>query len=351
MKKLGIHGSYYCRNFGDTLILYIIKNWVREHSPEMDITLPFVNSEKEAIEILNTENKNRKIQDLDGLVFGPGGYFGEQPGSFVRRLWWSIRNYRRHISWNDKLYKHKVPYMIIGVGVGPISFSFLKRKIIKLFDKADFVSVRDKYSRQYLIDWGIATEKIHLAPDVALTLQPKGSNVERDKPKVALHYPNDNLVKSGKLDEFVGFIKNINEKYEIFLLEDGEGQYSSNKANSLKDILSSQGVALPIISYKDPAEMISNLQVIDKIITSKLHVGIVGYALGKRTLSIPQHSKTVRFYEQIKRQDFCIQLKDINTKLLCDKFEQLDSVVTSDNILFDDAMKNKKVLFKFLDFI
>ncbi|TYB79041.1 polysaccharide pyruvyl transferase family protein [Bizionia myxarmorum] len=346
MKKIGIHGSYYVRNFGDTLILYIIKNWVKEYSQDIDISLPFVTSEKEAFEILNCENKIKEIRELDGLIFGPGGYFGEQPGSFVRRLLWSIRNYRRHISWNKELFKYKVPYMIVGVGVGPISFNFLKRKIIKLFEKAEFISVRDKYSKQYLVDWGVSAQKISIAPDVALTLSKANIKSENKTPKVALHYPNNKLIKSGKFNEFIQFIEKITVKYDVYLLEDAEGQFSNDREDNLKNILSKHGIELPIIRYKNPSKLITELQGMDKIITSKLHVGIVGYALGKPTLSIPLHTKTIRFYEQIKREEFCIPLSEINTKLLCDKFDELDE---TDNVLHEEAMNNKNIVYKFLD--
>jgi polysaccharide pyruvyl transferase WcaK-like protein len=348
MKKIGLHGSYYCRNFGDTLITYIIKDWITEHSPEVSINLPFVNSEKEAFEILKCANNLTPISDLDGLVFGPGGYFGEQPGSFIKRFLWSIRNYKRHIVWNNQLYKNDIAYMIIGVGVGPLSFNFLKKRVIKLFKGAKFISVRDKYSKQYLMDWGVSGDKINISPDVALTLPKNDGNLDNEKPKVALHFPHINLDQPDKLNHFVQFIKKIHNKNEIYLLEDGEGQYETN---SIKNVLKKEGIDLAVIKYVNPEELINELRSVDKIITSKLHVGIVGYALGKRTLSIPSHTKTIRFYEQIKRKEFCIHLNDVSTELLCTQFEKLDTIQGYDNILYDEAFENKKVLFKFLDSI
>ena len=77
MKKIGLHGSYYCRNFGDTLILSIVNNWIKEYSQKTIVDLPFVTSEKEALEILNSKLQKTNFHELDGLIFGPGGYFGE----------------------------------------------------------------------------------------------------------------------------------------------------------------------------------------------------------------------------------------------------------------------------------
>lgn len=352
MKKIGLHGSYFVRNFGDTLILQIVKQWIKSYSSEIDITLPFVATEMEALEILgNDERKDTKIEELDGLIFGPGGYFGERPGNFINKLRWSIRNYKRHIIWNDKLYKHDIPYIIIGVGVGPISFKFLRRRVVKLFNKSKFISVRDEKSKQYLIDWGMESGKINVLPDVALTLQQIKTVNKKEKPKVAIHYTNSNLLASGKLNDFVEFIKYINDKNEICFLEDSKGQFTGTANRGFINALKENGIEIPVIEYRGPSELITSLQDIDKVITSKLHVGIVSYALGKKILSIPLHTKTIRFYNQIKLDEFCVPLNEINTEVLCDKFEKLDFIENSENILYSEAVKNKNILYEFLNTI
>jgi polysaccharide pyruvyl transferase WcaK-like protein len=349
MKKIGIHGSYYGRNFGDTLILHIIRNWIHEYNSSIEVSLPYINSDKEAIEILETQNIKRKINELDGLIFGPGGYFGERPGDFIQKLKWSLRNYRRHIFWNRLLYKNEVPYIIIGVGVGPISFNFLKKRIIKLFNNAQYVSVRDIYSKQYLIEWGLDEAKIHIAPDVALTLKSLNKESSRIKKRVAIHYPANNLIKEGKIMDFVEFIKTISINHDVCFLEDEENQYSENNSNSIYNFLLQEGLSLPIIKYVNPSELIKNINTMDKLITSKLHVGIVSYALGKNVLSIPNHTKIIRFYEQINSQAFCIPLSKLNSELLLNKFEKLNEIDNSKNILYEEALKNRKMVFEFLE--
>ena len=64
--KIGVHGSYFGRNFGDTLILRIVVNWVREYNPQAIIFLPFVTSDEEAIEILGHKNQEYRLSDMDG---------------------------------------------------------------------------------------------------------------------------------------------------------------------------------------------------------------------------------------------------------------------------------------------
>jgi polysaccharide pyruvyl transferase WcaK-like protein len=347
--KIGVHGSYYGRNFGDTLILAIIVNWVREYNPQAQIFLPFVTSEQEAIEILGHKNPEFELADLDGLIFGPGGYFGEPSGGFIKKIRWSLRNYERHIKWNKIFYKNKLPYIIVGVGVGPLSFRFIRRGVVKLFGNANAIAVRDKYSRQYLIDWGIQQERINQTSDVALSLVPN-PDIKTVKNKVALHFPAPLIEGEHQVKSFIDFIKAISEKCDVHFFEDINGQFSRSKnPRNLKNLLDPQGLKLPVVEYKDPNSLIKDLQSFDKIITSKLHVGIVGYSLGKRVLSIPAHPKTMRFYEQIDRSEFCIPFQNVTIDLLVEQFEKLDAVSNFENIQFEKSNLNKKIVMSFLE--
>lgn len=347
--NIGLHGSYYGRNFGDTLILNIIKNWIEEASPNSEIILPFVTSEQEAIEILGKPSSQKKIKELDGLIFGPGGYFGEPPGSFLNRFRWALRNYKRHLVWNNILYKNNIPYIIVGVGVGPLSFFFSRSKVVKLFNNAKRVSVRDKYSKEYLVKWGVKSEKIIVTGDVALTLKPDiNLDLDKVKSRVAIHFPGMNLENEGKLQDFIKFITFLQRENDVFLLEDQAGQFGYNKKHSLKKVFEDHGLKIDVIQYINPNTLINNLQKIDLIITSKLHVGIVGYALGKKILSIPKHSKTVRFFEQIEQEKFCIPFQTINFSLLMEKYEELKYIDNSYNNQYNIAIKNKEIVFEFI---
>lgn len=350
-KIIGLHGSYFGRNFGDTLILWIIKEWIKENNADNLVNLPFVSSDKEAVEILGGENYKTEFKDLSGLVFGPGGYFGEQPGNYLRRLRWSIRNYKRHLTWNSELQKNGIPYITIGVGVGPLSFSFIRRKVVKLFKGAEYISVRDKYSKQYLVQWGIDADRINVYPDVALTLKPKNTNMHTgQKESIAIHMPSIKILLDEKhISYFLDFLEKLKADYNLLLLEDSENQFKNNSTENITYLLKERNISLDILEYKNPDNLMENIENVDYVITSKLHVGIVSYALGKKTLSIPLHTKTVRFYEQINRLDFCLADKNFNTEVLLDKFNALVSLDNKENIQYSNAIKNKEFLFAFID--
>ncbi|MBW7941584.1 MAG: polysaccharide pyruvyl transferase family protein [Candidatus Kuenenia stuttgartiensis] len=351
MKRIGLHGSYVNRNFGDTLILKIINDWIKEYSNDINVVLPFVTSDQESVEIIGKISDKVDINELDGLIFGPGGYFGEPNKSLAQRFRWSIRNYVRHIIWNRKLFKNSVPYAIIGVGVGPVSFAFLRKRIAKLFKNAMVITVRDIHSRNYLIQWGVREDKINVASDVALTLRPGHVDQLTTKPKVAIHIHGVDIEATGKLKDFLHFINIIGKQHELFIIEDEVNQFDNDRLNNIRNVLKRNEVNLPVIKYRNPEALIEELQKTDIIITSKLHVGIVGYALGKKVLSLPVHSKTLRFYEQIKRSEFCIPIANVNSDRLLEAFNMLGNIDNSRNILFDDASMHKDFVFRFLELV
>jgi polysaccharide pyruvyl transferase WcaK-like protein len=355
MKKIGLHGSYYGRNFGDTLILNIVNNWIKEFDPDIKVILPRIIDNQEAKEIIGERIfETSELKELDGLVFGPGGYFGEQStASYFKQLLWSWRNYQRHLSWVKPLYKRKIPYMIVGVGVGPISNLFLRRAIIRLFKNAKVIAVRDKVSYEYLKKWGVDLSKLYLFSDVALSLNAKEfkseSNTIANRKKIAIHFPGKELLEVGKMVHFVQFLVKVSQDHDLYYLEDNVGQFSNNLHKShLVNDLADLGVNPTVFGYKSPFQVIEDISKVDVLITSKLHVGIVGYAMNKPVISIPRHEKTFRFYEQVNRSEYCIKPSEITKEELLKIFNKCLQNPFVENIMSNEAMKNKQLLHDFL---
>lgn len=350
-KVIAIHGSYFGRNFGDTLIVSIVKNWVKEASPDALINLPFVNSTQEAQEICGDDKfiVDPALNNCRALVFGPGGYFGEPNGSFIRKQYWYLRNYRRHLGWNGLLQKQSIPYAIVGVGVGPVSNILMRRRIIQLFKGASYVAVRDEMSRDFLVSWGVPADKVSVTRDVALTTKRTKPRREKcEKLKVGIHFSGSELTTVGKMDEFMSFVYSLCRDYDVCLVEDEPGQATTLVKGSIFARLSADGLTLPVIKYKNPDTLLGDLQDLDAIITSKLHVGILGYSFGIPVLAIPKHQKTQRFYSQIKRSEFCLSYDQVNSKSLRSVFELCISSPIVANELEADAAVNKVGLQEFI---
>src|SRR5690606_12928160 len=59
------------------------------------------------------------------------------------------------------------------------------------------------------------------------------------------------------------------------------------------------------VSKRDPWDLLALINLLDLVITTKLHVGIVAVALATPVLAFPYHPKVTRFYDQIQASDRC----------------------------------------------
>ncbi len=348
----GLHGSYFARNFGDTLLLNIIYNWIKEADPNAEVILPYVSSHKEAVEILNNietkSYKKYKVSQCDRFIFGGGGYFGEPKTNWARLQYWTLRNYFRHISWNNQLIKNKIPFAIIGVGVGPISNSFLRKKVIKLFDKAEFICVRDTESFNYLKQYGCTNPNVYETTDLALSVRRK-KKLDNEKKVLGVHFPIRPGFPQDKIPSIISFLKQISKNYSVKLINDQKGQMSLEKDTNITRFIKNSQIEYTEIEYHDPNKLIDELNELDVILTSKLHVGILGYALKKPVLSIPNHTKNFRFYKQIGRSNFCIPANEVNEQKLLEVFNECTSTpVVHDENLIEKGNLVIKLLFNFL---
>mgnify|MGYP001040056719 CR=1 FL=1 len=349
---IGLHGSYFVRNFGDTLLLNIIYNWIKEAQPNSKVILPYITSHKEAVEILNNTDtdsyKKYQVSQCDKFVFGGGGYFGEPNKSWLKRQRWSYRNYRRHIAWNKELFTNHIPFSIIGVGVGPLSNYFLRKKAIQLFEKANFICVRDNESLNYIRKWGNINPDIYETTDLALTVRrPPGT--PNEKKVLGVHFPILAHFPQEKIPDIVSFLKKLSEAYTIKLVNDEEGQMDIGRRSNITRFIRENNIEYTQIEYHDPTTLINELNSLDAIITTKLHVGILGYALKKPVLSIPNHDKNFRFYKQIGRSKFCIPSHEADYKRLLAVFDEcVNTEVIHNPALMEKAEFAKEKLISFL---
>lgn len=340
-RYFALHGSYYGRNYGDTLILRIVANWMQEEN--VNVVLPFVDSNLEKREITGDSTQFPGFSNIAGLIYGPGGYFGEPPGSLKHRLRWSIRCFRRHLIWHNQLIKNDIPYMMVGMGVGPISNLLIRRKIVHIFKGAQYISVRDDVSKSYLVRWGVDADRIDVFPDVATTLKRKSEKFEEEKIRIGVHLPGCDKLKNAHI--LYEFIKGLCDKHQVYIIEDGEHQTQNRGQGLLKSL---DGYSFELLSYEGPDRLTKALEGMSLVFTTKLHVGIVSYALNVPVISIPLHTKTKRFYEQINRQKYCIDPDLISTSVLSELFEEALVTRNVTNELLESADENRLLVKEFI---
>lgn len=334
-KIILIHGSYFANNFGDTLLIKLIADYIKENSDYVLRVATKGNRIEQkylGIQLI----KKYEYNSVRKIIYTGGGYFGEPRGSYYQKLKWSKRNYARHLKWKRN-FKY-VPTAIIGIGVGPISI-YPFRKIVKyLFKKSNLLVVRDQESFDYCSLMGI--NKAHLCIDYAFSLY---DNEPINKKKNILIHSNDIINRYFEIA--IKELKKIYIDHKFILVSDTEK--SSNKINKIKNSYSEY--IDDYIPYKNVDKLLNIIKISDIILTSKLHVGITGISFKSRVISIPYHQKTMRLYKQLGISKYCTPQFSFDKNKLIKSIHEIDDFRPSYDLVEPGIKKINYLLDKFIN--
>lgn len=366
-KNIALHGSYYPNNFGDVLILAIQAQWIKEITGK-DIVLPYATSVYRNIIDSLPLHGIEALKKSTKLIYGAGGYFGEP---LVGKWKWGFRNIKKHALPAEYAMFTKKEHAVIGPGVGPVTNIFARKEIVRICKRASVITVRDIESKQYLVKYGVSESKINVTSDVALTLKkselPAWARENSRKLfehienyKYGIHVGTDvESVTYGEntrmlIEECIDFL-NSNPNITPVIIIDNDNTSQNNSANYIINNVKQKCI---IHKYSNIWETVAILGDLDFILTNKLHVGIVSYALGTQCISIPYHPKTQRFYKQIEEDAMCIPLLEIErnsvrnllSNSLNDEFITTWKENREKNYpkLFKLATENKRIMSEFL---
>lgn len=323
-KKIALHGSNFVDNFGDSLFVVCFYNWLKEANiiEDKNIILPFANQRvRDLVEVSNTKGILGLLKS-DKVVFIGGGYLGERPH---KKLSWNIRLIIKHLSIGLFATLFKKPFIFIGVGAGPLTNSISRKIVVYLCNKSEKTIVRDEESQKHLLNYGVKEEKIKTTADSILLFN--GNNVDTSWDE---KYKRE-LVNSQSSDTIyigVHLQASSNKKEKIKLIIDDLAKYCNGLSNykvvvfndtykrtpdhKLLSMLSQKFSEEKIINieYANPDQLIALINNLDIVITTKLHCGIVANCLGKYTLSISVHDKTIRLYKQLELQERNVSINE-----------------------------------------
>lgn len=326
---VALHGAYRTNNFGDHLILAIQANFIRETSKNK-VLLPFaINSFDNVIGTRERAKGIRSLNQCRYLIYGAGGYFGEPSTNQMR---WGLRFFKYHCLPGEYAIFRNMPYAVIGVGAGPVTNLLTRNEIRRICNHASVITVRDIESKEYLVEYGVSSEKILVTADVALSLDKDdlpyesiqkaneilGNNSNRKK--YGIHINGLNSGRYGEkvkilLKECIEFIKKNNDILPVLIIDHEGASDQIQVVDYLSKEFDGNCVVVP---YQNPWVISAILEKLDLVLTTKLHVGIVSYALGTQPLCFPTHQKTKRFYKQIKQEGACYSLDDLTPGTVLD---------------------------------
>lgn len=222
------------------------------------------------------------------------------------------------------------PVYVLGVGGGMVDSVWLRKKMVRLLNRAKVITFRDKQTRTVFLDYGVKNQ-MTVTADTLLVLKPDmlDSFEEKDKleriangrKKLLLHVPTgawpNSYVADIVMPAIILFLENHSEY--MLVLSDGDitprGDKEQAYREKTRNELVEAGIDFYDYQYHDSWQMCSLINEMDCVITLHLHVGVVAAAFGKSVISFPVHKdKTENFYEMIGESERCFYVKNLDIK-------------------------------------
>ena len=343
-------------NYGDFLLYYVVEKIVEKYENDFIWYSADVDDSYNRYCKVNEKTKKEAIRNADLVIFAGGGYFGEPA---KRKIYWNLRCLIKHIIPAYMVSRKKIPYIIVGVEVGPISLSLNRILLRKIFRNAEKISVRNEESEVFLKKLNLKNA-IEVNPDWIMGFKKDDFPIK----KIDV----DSLLKKTKQEKIVFLhltTKNDNNGMNNIVVDLKKYQKDNNnivyvigcdqnrdtqkeRAKILFKNLNNQKNRLCF--YKGPWYLTKTLSKVDAVVTDKLHVGIVSTKFKKEVISVASHPKSIRFYKLIGRNEWASLISDIKPNEVYRKLTQLkfEPIILNDT-LFDKAKRNEVLVEEFLD--
>ncbi|KKB40965.1 polysaccharide pyruvyl transferase CsaB [Bacillus thermotolerans] len=176
--KVVISGFYGLGNTGDEAILESIVDNLRNEIDDIDITV-FSLSPEETAKAHNVKTvyrawrhsnkeKVQALREADLLISGGGGLLQD---TYPTKFLFGPLPYYLLIAFLAKLCGTKV--MFFSQGIGPVTSTWGKILMKVFANRADFITVRDQYSKDYLHKLGVTRPETVVTADIVFAFQKK----------------------------------------------------------------------------------------------------------------------------------------------------------------------------------
>lgn len=352
--NIRIHGAFETNNFGDLLLGWLC---FKKLCNTNDIIIKGACQEMERlIKVKNSTD----IKKCNGVIFFGGGYLGDSVS--LKAMLHKIR-----VHYVPMFYCRicRIPYIIVGAGSRKFNNKLFIPFIRFCCNGAKEIIVRNYESKIDLTNIGIH-KTCHVTADMALTFKPQyipqeAQNTikhfllkQENKRLLLLHVTTKPCEDTKAGRQTIKIIKAVNEfittnqEYTVVLCSDHYDKDAVLINSYVKTLLPLN----QFIESKpfDVWELCALIQNSDVVITTKLHVGIVGCALNKSVLAIYSKDKVERFYNQINQNERCFHIDSIEVSYLVNKIKQFHNIpVTIPNNIHTLAQENYVYINNFID--
>lgn len=264
----------------------------------------------------------------DALILQSGGMMGEP--YYSRRT--TLLRFARFVMPCLIFTLLRKPVYVLGSGGSPIFSGWLRSMMVYVLNHARYIAVRNQETHDYYIAQGVSN-KIHVTTDTAQVITP------RCLPPLSIseeleHFMSDHRIillqmsYSKNVDPLVAerIVPAINRfisehpEYHVVFATDMVTPHSLLEGTMT--FRSLPAVNVMIYDYHNSWQLAALINRADVVITTTLHVGIIGSALGKSVLaSSLYYDKAIRYYRQIDEEGRCLPLCNIDALEVYTRFQ------------------------------
>ncbi|MBA4337204.1 hypothetical protein C0416_05560 [bacterium] len=261
------------------------------------------------------KNTIKQIKSCDRFILGGGGLFTDERLYAV--FLWGLQAF--FALWLGK------PLYLIGHSVGPLKTRVGKWVVKKIFNKAEFISVRDSDSKMVLEGCGVKKE-IHVLCDLAMMVNlPNKKIVQNDPNKYFVLTFRDWDEKLGEMNKkIVQAVSEIVEKYKLRPVFIPFQLVKENDTEVLNKKIVQNGSLEKIViqSYQDNIfEILEQIRGAKFVVGVRLHSLIFSSIVGTPFVGISYSKKVENFMDEVGLGKYCLKNNEFDGDLLESKIE------------------------------
>lgn len=302
MTKVLLNGATRGTNFGDFLFAKMFQEHIAEKVGAGNVAWFTSRYAYSAYYKKYLENSNQfPLRETDALVYISGGYFGGNDKT-LKQL---IIRYLSYFSIGVIFALRKMPYAIIGVEVASCRSKWMNAVQKFILSRAAVLTVRNEESFRAVKAMGIenaicTADSVFAMPDSLFDGVEAPSLEGAGTPRLLVHMnpiraKNERIIR--RVIPVVNRFVKAHPEYHVVLACD---QYSQEQRAALDEVAALVEGPVTTVEYQNPLALYRVIEQVDVVVTTKLHVGIVGARLGKSVISFSGHTEKIqRLYSQL----------------------------------------------------
>jgi polysaccharide pyruvyl transferase CsaB len=347
LKNILLAGYYGFGNLGDEAILEMVLKQLLEISDRDNITVLSGNKEDTSKKYnIHTIDRNnvlsiiKRLMTSDTLVFGGGSLL--QDVTSKRSIYYYLFLIKL-----AKLMNNKV--IMLSQGIGPILNEKNKKTTANTLNKVDYITVRDKQSKEFLVKIGVNENIISLSADPVINFKSEDKLVKKveEKKKVCFSLRNwKSSDVSGKISHVAK--KLIENNIECFFIP----FYYNEDLELVNEIKEKIGIeAIYYTERLSTNEAYDIIKDMNLLVGVRLHSLIFAASAGVPFVAVSYDHKVDHFAESVNMNVAC-SIENIDTEFLYNeilkKLENEDSerakLINNVKCLRDTISVNYKIL-------